>query len=143
MAYPDFGRHYPKNMFQLFKSGFAFYFAPEKEWYADKSDRTWNIFLPILGNWNKRHQQLMKTFLLLLDESMSGWRHVGLGVHGNFLHVCAGNHLSKMKMAMVPPILFFWGTLHFRHAYGYAERNRENRNRRHRVVLFFWLVWWH
>ena len=111
MAYPDFGRYYPKNMFQLFKSGFAFCFAPEKEWYADKSDRTWNIFLPILGNWNKRHQQLMETFLLLLDESMSGWRYVGLGVHGNFLYVCAGNFLSKIKMAMVPPDFVFLGNL--------------------------------
>lgn len=77
MAYPDFGRYFPKNMFQLFKSGFAFCFAPENEWYVDKSDRSWNIFLPILGNWNQRHQNLMETFLLLLDESMSGWRHVG------------------------------------------------------------------
>ena len=111
MAHPDFGRCCPKNAFQLFKSGFAFCFAPEKEWYAD---RTWNVFLPILGNWNQRHQQLMQTFLLLLDESMSGWRCVGLGVHGNFL--------SKMKMATVPPISFFGGTSCFRCAFRHAFR---------------------
>ena len=72
--YPNFGRYMKKNEFKAFQSAAAFCFAEKKYWYIDKRDRPWDIFLPCLQNYNERRQQLIKTILLMLDESMSGWR---------------------------------------------------------------------
>ena len=71
---PKFGRYMKKNYFKAFQSTATFFFAENKYWYIDKRHRLWDIFLPCLSNYNERRKQLIKTVLLMLDESMSGWR---------------------------------------------------------------------
>jgi hypothetical protein len=46
----------------------------KKYWYEDTRDIPWDIFLPCLTQFNNKRQQLLKSMMLLLDESMSGWR---------------------------------------------------------------------
>ena len=72
--YPDFGQYMPKNYFKAFCSAAPFAWAEEKYWYEDSRDVPWEVFLPCLDSFNEKRQRLIKTFLLLIDESMSGWR---------------------------------------------------------------------
>lgn len=72
--FPDFGRYMSKNEFKCFASTAAFCWADKKHWFTDKRDMPWDVFLPCLSSFNERRKKLLKTVLLLLDESMSGWR---------------------------------------------------------------------
>jgi hypothetical protein len=72
--YPDFGRIMSKNAFKAFNSGAHFCWTEEEHWYKDKRDLTWDVFLPTLELFNGRQRELLKCVLLVLDESMSGWR---------------------------------------------------------------------
>lgn len=72
--YPDFGQYMAKNEFKCFQSAIAFCWADKKIWYTDKRDVPWDVFLPCLADFNERRRNLLKTVLLMLDESMSGWR---------------------------------------------------------------------
>jgi hypothetical protein len=71
--YPDFGQFIPKNYFKAFCSAAPYAWADERYWYEDSRDVPWDVFLPCLDSFNEKRQRLIKTFLLLLDESMSGW----------------------------------------------------------------------
>lgn len=71
---PNFGRYISKNYFSSFQSAAAYYFIDKNYWYIDKRDILSGIILPYLRNCNKRKQQLIKTVLLMLNESMSGCR---------------------------------------------------------------------
>jgi len=73
-SYPDFGQFIPKNYFKAFCLAASFAWAKEKYWYEESRDVLWDVFLPCLDSYNVKRQRLIKTFLLLLDESMSGWR---------------------------------------------------------------------
>jgi hypothetical protein len=66
--YPDFGQDMSKHEFKCFQSAAAFY------WYLDRRDKPWEVFLPCLVGFNERRRNLLKTVLLMLDKSMSGWR---------------------------------------------------------------------
>ena len=72
--YPDFGKYIPKNYFKAFLSAAAYCWCEEKHWYMPQDEGTWDIFKPCLQSFNDKRRSLVKTVLLLLDESMSGWR---------------------------------------------------------------------
>ncbi len=71
--YPDFGQIIPKNYFKAFCSAAPYAWAEEKYWYEDYMVVPWGMFMPCLDSFNEKRQCLIKAFLLLLDESMSGW----------------------------------------------------------------------
>ena len=72
--YPNFGQYVPQNVFKAFQSAAPYCFSKERYWYMDSKDKPWDIFLPCLKSFNDRRKHLMKLRLLMLDESMSGWR---------------------------------------------------------------------
>ena len=72
--YADFGRYLPKNMFKVFLSCAAFMFCDEQYWYIDKRDLGWEVFEPCLNGMNEKRKELFEVVLLMLDESMSGWK---------------------------------------------------------------------
>ncbi len=72
--YPNFGRFMSVNEFRAFCSAAPYAWAEEKYWHLPTRDTPWEVFLPCLANFNRRRQELIGTKLLLLDESMSGWR---------------------------------------------------------------------
>jgi len=63
-----------KNEFKAFQSAAPYCFCDKKYWYIDKRDRPWDIFMPCLNSYNDKRKKLIVTVLLMLDESMSGWR---------------------------------------------------------------------
>jgi hypothetical protein len=73
-TYPDFGQYMPVNYFKAFCSAAPFCWSPEKYWYEDTRDVPWDIFLPCLASFIDRRQKLIKTMMMLVDESMSRWR---------------------------------------------------------------------
>ncbi len=72
-TYPDFGQYMPVNYFKAFCSAAPFCWSNERYWYEDSRDVPWDVFLPCLSSFNDKRQQLIKTVLMLVDESMSGW----------------------------------------------------------------------
>lgn len=72
--YANFGQYIPMNMFKAFQSGAALMFCDKKWWYEDYRDRDWDIIMPCITSYNQKRKQLFNTVLLMLDESMSGWR---------------------------------------------------------------------
>jgi len=71
--YPDFGRFMGINEFKAFCLAAPYCWCNESEWFAPQWDMTWEVFLPCLLKLNGQCQSLIKTMLLMLDESMSGW----------------------------------------------------------------------
>jgi hypothetical protein len=61
-------------MFKVFRSVAPFAWNGKINWYTDKRDQPWEIFLPCLASCNKRRRKLTKTLFLILDESIPGWR---------------------------------------------------------------------
>ena len=49
-------------------------FADQKWWCKDKQDIDWGMFLPTITKWNKKCTALITPYLLILDESMVGWK---------------------------------------------------------------------
>ena len=72
--YPNFGQYMSINYFKCFMAGAPYLFCEEKYWFLDKRDRPWEIFLPCVKNYNEKRKSLIKIVLLMMDESMSGWR---------------------------------------------------------------------
>jgi hypothetical protein len=72
--YPDFVRYVSENMFKAFKAAAHFCWCHSDYWYKDKRDLTWDIFLPMLSQFNGCCQSLVSVILLMLYESMYGWR---------------------------------------------------------------------
>jgi hypothetical protein len=72
--YANFGQYVPKINFKAFLSCAAFLFCDKKYWYVEDRDRGWETFEPVLVNFNDKRKELFKVSLLMLDESMSGWR---------------------------------------------------------------------
>ena len=94
--YPDFGQYYDVDMFKVFKAGMPYVFAPKEQWFAPLRDRSWDIFLPALDSYNRRHsEELLDVIILLLDESMSGWRFVVLAINKRAGFCGLGQHCSR------------------------------------------------
>jgi hypothetical protein len=72
--YPDFGKYMPINYFKAFCSATPYAWADPKYWYLDARDNPWDVFTLCLSSFNEKRQRLIKTVLLLIDESISGWR---------------------------------------------------------------------
>ena len=73
--YPDFGKYLNKEVFKCFCSAAPYLWAKKDYWFMDKRDKTWDIFIPCLQDFNEKRQNLIKSIMvLILDESMSGWR---------------------------------------------------------------------
>ncbi len=70
--YPDFGQFVPINYFKAFASAAPFCWSPEQYWYEESRDVPWDVFLPCLKGYNEKRRRLITTFLMLVDESMSG-----------------------------------------------------------------------
>ena len=50
-------------------------YCDEKWWYADKRDRDWEVFTPVLDSFsNQERKALFLCQLLMMDESMSPWK---------------------------------------------------------------------
>ena len=62
------------NDFRCFQSAAAMCWADPKYWYADKDEVPWEVFMPCINEFNSKRRSLLKAVLLMLDESMSGWR---------------------------------------------------------------------
>jgi hypothetical protein len=71
--YPDFGQHMPVNYFKVFCSAAPYCWSDPKYCHEDSHDVLWDVFLPFLADLIGKQQRLIKTFLMLVDESMSGW----------------------------------------------------------------------
>lgn len=72
--YPDFGRYMPVNYFKAFQSAAPYAWCDKKCWFIDKRDKPWDVFMPCLSQYNEKRKTLLRATLLVLDESMSGWR---------------------------------------------------------------------
>jgi len=70
----DFGRYIPKNYFKAFQAAAPFCWCEEKYWYSARDDLPWDVFMPCLQQFNEKRRAMLKVVLLMLDESMSGWR---------------------------------------------------------------------
>jgi hypothetical protein len=73
-CYAYFGQYCMINMFKAFWAAAPFCRSDEEHWYTDKRDIPWEMIVPCIKAFSKRHNELFTTNLLVLDESMSGWR---------------------------------------------------------------------
>jgi hypothetical protein len=74
-SFPDFGKYVDIKTFKCFESAAAYCWADRTYWYRERREMPWDVFLPCMKSFNDRHQRLLSSVaLLLLDESMSGWR---------------------------------------------------------------------
>lgn len=69
-----FGKYVPMHYFKAFCSCATLMFGRKEDWYKENRDRGWEVMRPILHDFNGKRRSLFKVSLLLLDESMSGWR---------------------------------------------------------------------
>ncbi len=73
--FPDFGQYMSLIQFKLFIAAAPYCWCDPEHWFTDKRDKPWSIFLPCLQGYNAQRRKLLKSvMLLMLDESMSGWR---------------------------------------------------------------------
>ena len=72
--YPDFGRFMSINGMHAFCSAAPYAWADEKYWYLPDRDTPWEMFLPCVYEFNDTRKLLVKSLMVMLDESMSGWR---------------------------------------------------------------------
>ena len=72
--YANFGQYVPQNVFKAWQNAAAYMFADKKYWYQDRRNMNWDVFLPVLDGFNNKRKDLFQVILLILDESMSGWR---------------------------------------------------------------------
>jgi hypothetical protein len=73
-TFPDFGQYVPAAYFRAWQSAAAYMFCDRVYWYEDRRNLNWNVFMPCLSRFNDRRKNLIQCILLMLDESMSGWR---------------------------------------------------------------------
>jgi hypothetical protein len=72
--YANFGQYLPKNQFKAFLSTAALMFCNRNLWYNDNHYKGWGIFMPYLRSFNEKRKSLFGSTLLILDESMIGWK---------------------------------------------------------------------
>jgi hypothetical protein len=70
----NFGRYVPIHYFKMFLSCAPYLFCEKKYWYESYEDKGWEVFQPVMNSFNDRRRRLFAVTLLMLDESMSGWR---------------------------------------------------------------------
>ena len=72
--YANFGLYVPVNYFKSFQSAAAFMWCDEEHWFSPKRDRRWEIFMPALQDFNNKRRQIFHVVMLMMDESISGWK---------------------------------------------------------------------
>jgi hypothetical protein len=72
----------PINPFIVFQAAAPYCWCKKKHWCVEKRDWSWEIFGPCLQQMNSRRSKLLRTRLLMLDESMYGWRPKTLKLGG-------------------------------------------------------------
>jgi hypothetical protein len=72
--YANFGKYIPINYFKTFLSCAPYMFCDKKYWYEPYEEKGWEIFQPVINSFNLRRRNLFSVSMLMLDESMSGWR---------------------------------------------------------------------
>jgi hypothetical protein len=72
--FPDFGQYIPLAYFRAWQSAAPYMFCDRQYWYEERRNLNWNVFLPCLDKFNERRKNLLQCWLLMIDESMSGWR---------------------------------------------------------------------
>ncbi len=72
--YPNFGRFVGINEMRIFCSAAPYCWADQSLWYKPQKRHPMGNFLPLISDFNDKRRLLIKTMLLMLDESMSGWR---------------------------------------------------------------------
>ena len=72
--FADFGRYMSEHYFRAFQCCATLMFCDRKYWYEERRNKDWNDFLPCLESYNEKRKRLFMTVLVMLDESMSGWR---------------------------------------------------------------------
>jgi Transposase IS4 len=73
-SYADFGQYVPLNYFKVFQSSCPYMFVNKSLWYEERRNLTWDMFLPVLQQFNEKRKNTLECSMLMLDESMSGWR---------------------------------------------------------------------
>jgi hypothetical protein len=73
--YPDYGKYLSIIDFKCFKAAAPYAFCQKDEWFVDKRDKSWDIFMPAMTSYNKRRLDFFKNkaLAIILDESMSGF----------------------------------------------------------------------
>ena len=71
--YANFGRYVPMNWFRAWQSAAPYMFSNAHYWYEEWQTLDWHVFLPCLQLYNDKQRLLIATFLMMIDESMSGW----------------------------------------------------------------------
>ncbi|MGL5936847.1 MAG: hypothetical protein ACRCZI_14630, partial [Cetobacterium sp.] len=72
--FANYGRFIPKNMFKAWQVAAPLMWSDKKFWYEESRNKTWDLFLPVIKAYNDKRRSLMRTNLLMIDESMSAWR---------------------------------------------------------------------
>ena len=54
--------------------GAPYIFSDKEYWYTKKTDVPWEMFQKTINKFTDCRKQLVVTFLVMLDESMVGWR---------------------------------------------------------------------
>ena len=72
--YPDFGKYISIHYFKAFVAAAPYCWCDKKHWYQDKGDENFSVIQPCIDGYNDNRKKLLKAVLLMLDESMSGWR---------------------------------------------------------------------
>jgi hypothetical protein len=62
------------NEMQAFCSAAPYAWAEERYWYLPDRDTPWEMFLPCIYEFNNNRQRIIISLMVMLDESMSGWR---------------------------------------------------------------------
>jgi hypothetical protein len=72
--FADFGKYMPQNYFKVWQHAAPLMFTDKSNWYSERRNLNWSMFLPVLDGFNAKRKDLLRCVLLMLDESMSGWR---------------------------------------------------------------------
>jgi Transposase IS4 len=72
--YADFKRYVPVHYFTAWKSAMPLMWCDRSFWYEEKRNLTWEVFKPMLKGYNEKRMELLVSWMVVLDESMSGWR---------------------------------------------------------------------
>jgi hypothetical protein len=72
--HPNFSQYMVKHMLKDFKSCAYFCLVEEEHWLKDPHNLMWDVYLPCLNEFNEKGNNLLRTILLIIDESTSGWR---------------------------------------------------------------------
>jgi len=70
----DFGQFMDVNLFRAISAALPYMWSDRNFWYHDRRDKPWEVFTPLIEEWNKKQQLLFtEHHLITVDESMVSW----------------------------------------------------------------------